>query len=212
MRVIRVDVVPVILGTRASEPPPADATPAHGSIAVDAPTPSRSAPLDAQVPAAPPSPTDSPAATPVLQVQAQVHAPSPAAPASAPAPAPAPAPDAAATVQAATVVPAAADPSQAQSQALIVRNDELNASRHYDPNKTNVKRLGVLHELELRKSPSTGFGFSLTTRDVPIGGLSPIYVKHLVHGGPAQVEGQLRVGDRLLMVRFVFVFVFVFGS
>ena len=201
MRVIRVDVVPVILGTRASEPPPADATPAHGSMAADAPTPSRSAPPDAQVPAAAPSPIDSPVATQVLQVhtQAPVHAPAPAAPASAPAPAP----DAAATVQAATVAAAdAADPSQVQAQALIVRNDELNASRHYDPNKTNVKRLGVLHELELRKSPSTGFGFSLTTRDVPIGGLSPIYVKHIVHGGPAQVEGQLRVGDRLLEVRF----------
>lgn len=84
--------------------------------------------------------------------------------------------------------------------ALPVRNDELNASRHYDPNKTNVKRLGVLHTLELRKSPTTGFGFSLTTRDVPLGGLTPIYVKHILHGGPAQVEGQLRVGDRLLEV------------
>lgn len=95
-----------------------------------------------------------------------------------------------------------ASAAQSQDLSLPVRNDEINGSRHFDPNKTNVKRLGVLHELELRKSPASGFGFSLTTRDVPVGGNSPIYVKHIVPGGPAQVEGQLRVGDRLLEVCF----------
>lgn len=46
-----------------------------------------------------------------------------------------------------------------------------------------------------------GLGFSITSRDVPIGSSAPIYVKNILPRGAAIQDGQLKAGDRLLEVR-----------
>ena len=46
-----------------------------------------------------------------------------------------------------------------------------------------------------------GLGFSITSRDVPIGGSAPIYVKNILARGAAIQDGRLKAGDRLMEVR-----------
>lgn len=46
-----------------------------------------------------------------------------------------------------------------------------------------------------------GLGFSITSRDVPIGASAPIYVKNILPRGAAIQDGRLKAGDRLLEVR-----------
>lgn len=46
----------------------------------------------------------------------------------------------------------------------------------------------------------SGLGFSVTTRDNPAGGFTPIYIKNILQKGAAIEEGTLKAGDRLLMV------------
>ncbi|KAG7258501.1 hypothetical protein CRUP_024907, partial [Coryphaenoides rupestris] len=48
-----------------------------------------------------------------------------------------------------------------------------------------------------------GLGFSITSRDVPIGGSAPIYVKNILPRGAAIQDGRLKAGDRLLEVNGV---------
>ncbi|KAK4827363.1 hypothetical protein QYF61_017288 [Mycteria americana] len=43
-----------------------------------------------------------------------------------------------------------------------------------------------------------GLGFSITSRDVPIGGSAPIYVKNILPRGAAIQDGRLKAGDRLI--------------
>ncbi|KAK7881160.1 hypothetical protein WMY93_029569 [Mugilogobius chulae] len=45
-----------------------------------------------------------------------------------------------------------------------------------------------------------GLGFSITSRDVPIGGSAPIFVKNILPRGAAIQDGRLKAGDRLLEV------------
>lgn len=49
-------------------------------------------------------------------------------------------------------------------------------------------------------SGHTGLGFSITTRDNPAGGNSPIYIKNVLPKGAAIEDGRLQPGDRLLEV------------
>ena len=46
-----------------------------------------------------------------------------------------------------------------------------------------------------------GLGFSITSRDVPIGGSAPIYVKNILARGAAIQDGRLKAGDQLQEVR-----------
>jgi len=48
-----------------------------------------------------------------------------------------------------------------------------------------------------------GLGFSITTRDIQSGGVTPIYIKHILPKGAAIENGQLRPGDRLLEINAV---------
>ena len=64
---------------------------------------------------------------------------------------------------------------------------------------TNTKKIGKKIPLQLKKGPS-GLGFSVTTRDNPAGGFTPIYIKNILPKGAAIEEGTLKAGDRLLMV------------
>ncbi|XP_048462678.1 partitioning defective 3 homolog [Rhincodon typus] len=48
-----------------------------------------------------------------------------------------------------------------------------------------------------------GLGFSITSRDVPVGGSAPIYVKNILPKGAAIQDGRLKAGDRLLEVNGV---------
>nr|XP_031526845.1 partitioning defective 3 homolog [Vicugna pacos] len=52
-------------------------------------------------------------------------------------------------------------------------------------------------------SGTEGLGFSITSRDVTIGGLAPVYVKNILPRGAAIQDGRLKAGDRLLEVNGV---------
>ncbi|XP_062844131.1 par-3 family cell polarity regulator alpha, b isoform X2 [Trichomycterus rosablanca] len=60
------------------------------------------------------------------------------------------------------------------------------------------RRLGI----QLKKGPE-GLGFSITSRDVPLGGSAPIYVKNILPTGAAIKDGRLKAGDRLVEVNGV---------
>ncbi|XP_073344421.1 partitioning defective 3 homolog [Pagrus major] len=62
-----------------------------------------------------------------------------------------------------------------------------------------LKNKGRRFSIQLRKGPE-GLGFSITSRDVPIGGSAPIYVKNILPRGAAIQDGRLKAGDRLLEV------------
>ncbi|KAG8180852.1 hypothetical protein JTE90_023005 [Oedothorax gibbosus] len=63
----------------------------------------------------------------------------------------------------------------------------------------NTRRIGKMLTIELIKGHS-GLGFSITTRDNPAGGNSPIYIKNVLPKGAAIEDGRLLPGDRLLEV------------
>ncbi|KAJ8272485.1 hypothetical protein GJAV_G00089650 [Gymnothorax javanicus] len=65
-----------------------------------------------------------------------------------------------------------------------------------------AKKVGRRLNIQLKKGPE-GLGFSITSRDVPIGGSAPIYVKNILPRGAAIQDGQLKAGDRLLEVNGV---------
>ncbi|XP_044074361.1 partitioning defective 3 homolog isoform X7 [Siniperca chuatsi] len=65
-----------------------------------------------------------------------------------------------------------------------------------------TKKVGRRLMIQLKKGPE-GLGFSITSRDVPIGGSAPIYVKNILPRGAAIQDGRLKAGDRLLEVNGV---------
>ncbi|KAJ8339707.1 hypothetical protein SKAU_G00343400, partial [Synaphobranchus kaupii] len=65
-----------------------------------------------------------------------------------------------------------------------------------------TKKVGRRFNIQLKKGPE-GLGFSITSRDVPIGGSAPIYVKNILARGAAIQDGRLKAGDRLLEVNGV---------
>ncbi|KAK5608414.1 Partitioning defective 3 [Crenichthys baileyi] len=65
-----------------------------------------------------------------------------------------------------------------------------------------MKKVGRRLNIQLKKGPE-GLGFSITSRDVPIGGSAPIYVKNILPRGAAIQDGRLKAGDRLLEVNGV---------
>uniref|UniRef100_A0AAQ5XHW7 PDZ domain-containing protein n=1 Tax=Amphiprion ocellaris TaxID=80972 RepID=A0AAQ5XHW7_AMPOC len=65
-----------------------------------------------------------------------------------------------------------------------------------------IKKVGRRLNIQLKKGPE-GLGFSITSRDVPIGGSAPIYVKNILPRGAAIQDGRLKAGDRLLEVNGV---------
>ncbi|XP_053714846.1 partitioning defective 3 homolog isoform X3 [Synchiropus splendidus] len=74
--------------------------------------------------------------------------------------------------------------------------------RRISTNQTHssyVKHKGRRFNIQLKKGPE-GLGFSITSRDVPVGGSAPIYVKNILPRGAAIQDGRLKAGDRLLEV------------
>uniref|UniRef100_A0A673ZSK8 Par-3 family cell polarity regulator n=1 Tax=Salmo trutta TaxID=8032 RepID=A0A673ZSK8_SALTR len=65
-----------------------------------------------------------------------------------------------------------------------------------------VKKTGRRLNIQLKKGPE-GLGFSITSRDVPIGGSAPIYVKNILARGAAIQDGRLKAGDQLQEVNGV---------
>uniref|UniRef100_A0A8C6SIE5 Par-3 family cell polarity regulator n=1 Tax=Neogobius melanostomus TaxID=47308 RepID=A0A8C6SIE5_9GOBI len=70
-------------------------------------------------------------------------------------------------------------------------------------------RIFILFVLCIEKLPNVisltylgpeGLGFSITSRDVPIGGSAPIFVKNILPKGAAIQDGRLKAGDHLLEV------------
>ncbi|XP_041847925.1 par-3 family cell polarity regulator alpha, b isoform X3 [Melanotaenia boesemani] len=70
------------------------------------------------------------------------------------------------------------------------------------PTPGYTKKVGRKLNIQLKKGPE-GLGFSITSRDVPIGGSAPIYVKNILPRGAAIQDGRLKAGDRLLEVNGV---------
>ncbi|CAN9506518.1 unnamed protein product [Ophioblennius macclurei] len=70
------------------------------------------------------------------------------------------------------------------------------------PASSYLKNKGRKFNIQLKKGPE-GLGFSITSRDVPIGGSAPIYVKNILPRGAAIQDGRLKAGDRLLEVNGV---------
>ncbi|KAJ8278048.1 hypothetical protein GJAV_G00083260 [Gymnothorax javanicus] len=75
-------------------------------------------------------------------------------------------------------------------------------SRSTTPSAGYTKKIGRRLNIQLKKGPE-GLGFSITSRDVPIGGSAPIYVKNILPRGAAIQDGRLKAGDRLLEVNGV---------
>ncbi|XP_077347222.1 partitioning defective 3 homolog isoform X5 [Lithobates pipiens] len=65
----------------------------------------------------------------------------------------------------------------------------------------NTKKGKKLY-IQLKKG-AEGLGFSITSRDVPLGGSAPIYVKNILPRGAAIQDGRMKAGDRLLEVNGV---------
>uniref|UniRef100_A0A8K9Y318 Par-3 family cell polarity regulator n=1 Tax=Oncorhynchus mykiss TaxID=8022 RepID=A0A8K9Y318_ONCMY len=65
-----------------------------------------------------------------------------------------------------------------------------------------LKKTGRRLNIQLKKGPE-GLGFSITSRDVPIGGSAPIYVKNILARGAAIQDGRLKAGDQLQEVNGV---------
>ena len=63
----------------------------------------------------------------------------------------------------------------------------------------NTRKIGKKLAVTLVKGVH-GLGFSITTRDIQAGGVTPIYIKNILPKGAAIENGQLRPGDRLLEV------------
>ncbi|XP_074123189.1 partitioning defective 3 homolog isoform X11 [Sminthopsis crassicaudata] len=66
----------------------------------------------------------------------------------------------------------------------------------------STKKIGKRLNIQLKKG-SEGLGFSITSRDVPVGGSAPIYVKNILPRGAAIQDGRLKAGDRLVEVNGV---------
>ncbi|MED6286516.1 hypothetical protein CHARACLAT_006859, partial [Characodon lateralis] len=66
-------------------------------------------------------------------------------------------------------------------------------------NSSYLKKKGSSFNIQLKKGPE-GLGFSITSRDVPIGGIAPIYIKNILPRGAAIQDGRMKAGDRLLEV------------
>ncbi|KAM4828629.1 partitioning defective 3 homolog isoform 7-T7 [Thomomys bottae] len=66
----------------------------------------------------------------------------------------------------------------------------------------STKKVGKRLNIQLKKG-TEGLGFSITSRDVTIGGSAPIYVKNILPRGAAIQDGRLKAGDRLIEVNGV---------
>uniref|UniRef100_A0A8C7TAZ4 Par-3 family cell polarity regulator n=1 Tax=Oncorhynchus mykiss TaxID=8022 RepID=A0A8C7TAZ4_ONCMY len=71
-----------------------------------------------------------------------------------------------------------------------------------NPTAGYLKKTGRRLNIQLKKGPE-GLGFSITSRDVPIGGSAPIYVKNILARGAAIQDGRLKAGDQLQEVNGV---------
>lgn len=58
----------------------------------------------------------------------------------------------------------------------------------------------LLTDVSVSDLGTEGLGFSITSRDVTIGGSAPIYVKNILPRGAAIQDGRLKAGDRLIEV------------
>ncbi|XP_075443855.1 partitioning defective 3 homolog isoform X4 [Ascaphus truei] len=70
------------------------------------------------------------------------------------------------------------------------------------PNSGYNTKKGKKLNIQLKKG-AEGLGFSITSRDVPLGGSAPIYVKNILPRGAAIQDGRLKAADRLLEVNSV---------
>ncbi|KAM6953114.1 partitioning defective 3 homolog [Aplochiton taeniatus] len=87
-------------------------------------------------------------------------------------------------------------PSASTTSPSLQRRVSANTQSGY------FKSGGRRFTVQLKKGRE-GLGFSITSRDVPIGGSAPIYVKNILARGAAIQDGRLKAADRLLEVNGV---------
>lgn len=66
--------------------------------------------------------------------------------------------------------------------------------------RVQVQYAAALANVSISGLGTEGLGFSITSRDVSIGGSVPIYVKNILPRGAAIQDGRLKAGDRLIEV------------
>ncbi|XP_055284007.1 partitioning defective 3 homolog isoform X11 [Moschus berezovskii] len=94
-------------------------------------------------------------------------------------------------------------PQSAQPSGKPPTAPALAAHHVFSPSSGyNTKKIGKKLNIQLKKG-TEGLGFSITSRDVTIGGSAPIYVKNILPRGAAIQDGRLKAGDRLIEVNGV---------
>ncbi|XP_017912556.1 PREDICTED: partitioning defective 3 homolog isoform X19 [Capra hircus] len=94
-------------------------------------------------------------------------------------------------------------PQSAQPSGKPPAAPALTAHHVFSPSSGyNTKKIGKKLNIQLKKG-TEGLGFSITSRDVTIGGSAPIYVKNILPRGAAIQDGRLKAGDRLIEVNGV---------
>ncbi|KAM9682688.1 partitioning defective 3 homolog isoform 14-T14 [Dama dama] len=94
-------------------------------------------------------------------------------------------------------------PQSAQPSGKPPAAPALAAHHVFSPSSGyNTKKIGKKLNIQLKKG-TEGLGFSITSRDVTIGGSAPIYVKNILPRGAAIQDGRLKAGDRLIEVNGV---------
>uniref|UniRef100_A0A673ZSM7 Par-3 family cell polarity regulator n=1 Tax=Salmo trutta TaxID=8032 RepID=A0A673ZSM7_SALTR len=92
--------------------------------------------------------------------------------------------------------------SQEEPHPIPIPNIKHQNHVSANPTAGYVKKTGRRLNIQLKKGPE-GLGFSITSRDVPIGGSAPIYVKNILARGAAIQDGRLKAGDQLQEVNGV---------
>uniref|UniRef100_A0A8L0DU83 Par-3 family cell polarity regulator n=1 Tax=Oncorhynchus mykiss TaxID=8022 RepID=A0A8L0DU83_ONCMY len=92
--------------------------------------------------------------------------------------------------------------SQEEPHPIPIPNIKHQNHVSANPTAGYLKKTGRRLNIQLKKGPE-GLGFSITSRDVPIGGSAPIYVKNILARGAAIQDGRLKAGDQLQEVNGV---------
>ncbi|EPY89464.1 hypothetical protein CB1_000108001 [Camelus ferus] len=90
-----------------------------------------------------------------------------------------------------------------ENDCIVRINDGDLRNRRFEQSGAWWASLILYYDEHLTSEGTEGLGFSITSRDVTIGGLAPVYVKNILPRGAAIQDGRLKAGDRLLEVNGV---------
>lgn len=88
-------------------------------------------------------------------------------------------------------------PTQSMGQLIMQGSGQSFARGAHGPARSTA---AAPTDVSVSVLGTEGLGFSITSRDVTIGGSAPIYVKNILPRGAAIQDGRLKAGDRLIEV------------